>query len=337
MRRIIISRTDSIGDVILTLPLATFLKKFYNGDCYIIFLGRLYTKEIINLSNDIDEFADYAEIDKMNMSDAVAKFNSFNADTIIHVFPVIKIAKLAKFAQIKERIGTSNRIYHWLYCNKLSFFSRKKSNLHEAQLNFKLLCPLKIATNFSLNKIRSLYNLDFEALHNEELLKLKDNNKFNLIIHPKSKGSAREWGIQNYKKLIELLPPENFKIFITGTEEEGKLCEELFAFEHVSNLTGQLSLKELISFINIADGIVACSTGPLHIGAIFNKIAIGIYPPIKPMHPQRWAPLGNNVKVFVKEKDCNKCKNKNEKCLCIEEIKPEAICEYLKTIIIRDK
>ena len=51
--KILISRTDSIGDVILTLPMAGLIKKNY-PDSVIFFLGRTYTKETIALSKHID-------------------------------------------------------------------------------------------------------------------------------------------------------------------------------------------------------------------------------------------------------------------------------------------
>ena len=41
---------------------------------------------------------------------------------------------------------------------------------------------------------------------------LIDPQKFNLILHPKSKGSAPEWGLNNFEKLIRLLPKDKFKI-----------------------------------------------------------------------------------------------------------------------------
>jgi len=80
----------------------------------------------------------------------------------------------------------------------------------------------------------------------------------------------------------------------------------------------------LISFINEIDGMVAASTGPLHIAAALGKYALGIYPPIKPMHPSRWAPLGKNADYLVINKNCNKCR-KLDKCECIESIKPEDV------------
>ena len=59
-KKIVISRTDSIGDVALTLPLAGILKeKFPNTK--IIFLGNTYTKPILECCQNIDEIWEWAE------------------------------------------------------------------------------------------------------------------------------------------------------------------------------------------------------------------------------------------------------------------------------------
>ena len=49
-----ISRTDSIGDVILTLPIVGYLKKSF-PESKIIFFGKKYTEAILNLIPEIDE------------------------------------------------------------------------------------------------------------------------------------------------------------------------------------------------------------------------------------------------------------------------------------------
>jgi ADP-heptose:LPS heptosyltransferase len=64
---------------------------------------------------------------------------------------------------------------------------------------------------------------------------------------------------------------------------------------HVHDITGKLSLHELIAFISSCQLIVAASTGPLHIAAGTGVHAVGLYPCEKPMHAGRWAPLGKNV------------------------------------------
>ena len=301
IKTIIISRTDSIGDVVLTLPMAQLLKQKF-PDCKIIFLGKTYTKPVLECCVNIDRIICWDEIEKDSPAGQLEFFRSLNADCIVHVFPNKKVASLAKMAGIPVRIGTSHRLFHWFACNKLPNFTRKNSHLHEAQLNFKLLAPLGIASESSLKEMQDLFAFRNIKPLGGELSNMLDKSRYNLILHPKSRGSAQEWGIGNFSKLIKLLPENKFKIFITGTAQEGKLMKSIFSENpSVVDLTGKLSLSELISFINNCDGLVAASTGPLHLAAVLGKNAIGIYPSKRPINPGRWAPIGKNVSIVQAE------------------------------------
>jgi ADP-heptose:LPS heptosyltransferase len=327
--RIIISRTDNIGDVVLALPMAGAIKKAIPG-VYIMFLGKPYTRDVIKMSQNVDEFVDWEEIKSQNKKEQILSFKKLKADYIVHAFPVKQIARLAKISGIPKRIGATGRFYHWYTCNKLIALTRRRSNLHEAQLNLKLLKPFGITETYSLKEIIGNYQFEAPDVLPGEFRKLIDKEKFNLVLHPKSKGSAREWGMENYSGLISILPPESFKIFISGTKDDSEIIQKEIVSRHpsVTDLSGKLSITEFISFIAAADGMVACSTGPLHIAAALNKFAIGIYPPIKPMHPGRWAPLGNHASYLVSENKCSKCR-KSLHCECIENITPEMVKQRL--------
>jgi len=325
-RHILISRTDSIGDVVLTLPLAGWLKQHYPG-VRITFLGAAYTRQVAEASIHVDEFVSWPE----QASDWPGENRTSLPDLIMHVFPRKEIALWAKKAGIPARLGTAHRLYHWNTCNRLVAFSRKRSELHEAQLNFKLLTRIPGATVPCLSEIAGLYGLDKLVPLKPEIAGLTDKNRFNLILHPKSKGSAREWGTENFRRLASLLPTLRFRIFITGTEAEGRQIREAGFFRdgmEVTDLTGKLELSELISFIAACDGLVAASTGPLHLAAALGRHALGIYPPIRPMHPGRWAPVGKNASFICVDKNCSKCR-KTTDCACIREITPEQVAEKL--------
>jgi heptosyltransferase-3 len=314
---IILSRTDSIGDVVLTLPMAGYIKKYF-PKCKLIFLGRNYTKDVVALSEHVDEFINWDETKVLP-----------KADVIVHVFPVKEIAKAAKNAGVGLRIGTTNRIFHWGTCNKLIRLSRKNSNLHESQLNMKLLEFLGIPIDVKLEEIKNYYGFSKVQALSEEWLKQIDKTKTNVILHPKSKGSAREWGLNNFSELISSLPENKFKIFISGTKEEGEQAKPLFErHKNVIDLTGKLNLKQFISFINCADALVAASTGPLHIASALGKKAIGLFAPMRPIHPGRWMPVGKDAHYLVLDKECNDCK-KSKDCLCIREIKSKQIVDLL--------
>jgi heptosyltransferase-3 len=325
---ILISRTDSIGDVVLTLPMAGIIKQFL-PQSKLIFLGRNYTKDVIALSEHVDEFVSYDDVLKLNELDKIEAFKKLKATHIIHVFPLKEIAQLAKKAGIKNRIGTTNRLWHWFTCNIKISLSRKNSDLHEAQLNTKLLSPLGITKEFSLEELVSAYGFTKIASLEKTHLELIDKTKTTIILHPKSKGSAREWGLDNFSNLITLLDKTKYQIFISGTAQEGELVKDLiFKHPEVINLTGKLSLQQFIAFINQCDVLIAASTGPLHIAAALGKKAIGLFAPMRPIHPGRWKPIGKQANYLVLNRDCSDCR-KTMDCHCIREIK---IMEVIKLI-----
>ena len=212
--KILISRTDNLGDVMLSLPVAGKLRQLF-PEATLAFVGKKYTKPLIDACTFVDEFIDKDHLENHDCQDA---------DAIVFLYPDIEVARWAKAQHIRLRIGTSHRWWHWLYCNQLITFSRKRSTLHEAQLNFKLLAPLGFAETVSLSEIPALYGMKTQPDALPGFLKDKlQNDRKKVILHPKSKGSAREWSLDNYYQTALRLTDKDTDIFITGSQAEGQL------------------------------------------------------------------------------------------------------------------
>lgn len=326
--RIIISRCDSIGDVVLTLPMAGLIKKHF-PDATVIFLGKTYTRDVVRISEHIDEFVNYDDIKVLPYDQQTQKIKELRAEVILHVFPKKEIALLAAKAEIPLRVGTLSRLYHWYTCNRKIHLPRKNSPLHEAQLNLKILGVLGIQEIPPINEIHRYYGFTLVSELPSPFNTWIDKNRINLILHPKSKGSAREWGLDNFQALIEMLPKDRYKIFVSGTKEEGSALQDfLNRNPETTDLTGKMNLKEFISFIAAADALVAASTGPLHIASALGKVAIGLFAPIRPIHPGRWKPLGSKAEFLAINKNCEECR-KDQNCHCIRSIQPQQVVDLL--------
>jgi len=128
------------------------------------------------------------------------------------------------------------------------------------------------------------------------------------------------------------LPQDRYQLFLTGTATEGQLLEPLVReFPSLTDMTGRLTLDQFLSFISAADGLVASGTGPLHMAAALGIYALGLFPPIRPIHPGRWAPVGARAISFVKNIDCEACRKTGD-CSCIREIPPRELLGYLDAI-----
>lgn len=284
--KVIISRVDNLGDVILTLPLAGYLKSLYADQCEIYFIGKSYTKDIITSCIDVDHFLSFDESLEYELK-------KIKADWIFHIFPNKEISRIAKKLKIPHRVGTKNRFFHWFTCNDLVSLSRKNSNLHEAQLNLKLLSPLTGDISCESKNLHKYISFNIEA---------QNKNEKRVIMHVLSNESAPHWPMDSYKKLAQNLYNLGYEVCLTGTEKEGLKIREIFEKELQEGIcrdvTGKFSLKELMVFIKSSYALFACSTGPLHLAGTLGIHTFGFYSKIRPLHVGRWGALGRHIYLF---------------------------------------
>ncbi len=324
IEHIIISRTDNIGDVVLTLPMCYWIKNNLKG-VKISFLAKDYVKEIIERYTLIDSFISY---DSLQNADKYQIRQMLDCDAIIHVFPNRFVARCSREFKIPMRVGSSHRFIHLWTCNFRVGFSRKKSNLHESQLNFNLLKPLGLTQIPEMNYINSTTS-SFQKISNFQLIKNWDYSN-TIILHAKSKGSAIEWPIDKFITLAEELVKVDFKVIFTGTEEEG------FRFRHqipknpnIIDTTGKLSLGELIDLISKSRALVACSTGPYHIAGLTGIKAIGLFSNRRPIFPKRWRAIGTNTHYLLNDEHCKNCKSGVD-CKCVQEIEVHRVIQAIQ-------
>jgi ADP-heptose:LPS heptosyltransferase len=296
-QHILISRTDSIGDVMVTLPLAAWIKQYW-PKVRISFAGRSYTKAVIDACPHVDAFVNADALLADSKLSAIETIKHLQVDAVLFAFPDPDWMRLLAEAELPIRIATAKRWASWKYATHKVWFSRKNSELHEAQLNAYLLRPLGIGELPLLDELRGCVALnptvDLPSIF------VCPSQPF-VILHPKSKGSAVEWGIPAFRELAVQLIHQGIEVIVTGTRAEGDLIRQDWdmKLKGLVDATGQLSLPELITLIAKAKALVAASTGPLHIAAALGIKAIGLYTPQRPMHPGRWAPLGKDTRVLV--------------------------------------
>jgi heptosyltransferase-3 len=332
MKTFLVSRTDAIGDVVLTLPLCGWIKEVCPG-ARVIFLGRTYTAPVAACCRHIDHFINADELQQLPVPEQVKTLRAHNIEVFLNVHPQKHLALLAKKAGIPERVGTRNRWFHWFSCNRLIALSRRKSPLHESQLNLLLLPGESLPKPPPLEKIYLYYGFDrIPALPDRLHRLLSGHPGLNIILHPKSKGHGREWDLEKFGELAHRLQERGHRVFVTGTSQEREVLSDWLSVHAgvVTDLTGQLALPEFISFIAASDGLVASSTGPLHLAAAAGTQTLGLFPPLRPVHPGRWAPLGKHASYLVVPRDCDRCRGVPSACACINEITVEAVVQVIK-------
>jgi ADP-heptose:LPS heptosyltransferase len=308
MKRVLLCRTDAVGDVILTLPVARSLKTAH-PDMQITLLAAKYAAPLLAGENYLDNVVAIPgrSLDNLDEVNALARdLKRMNFDAAVLFYPRLSLALAMYLAKIPIRIGTSRRAYSILFNRRIKL-RRRDSGKHELDLNYDL-----IEQEFGVLKRMEplLAVLPDESKSSDRLLAqsgISERDSF-VLIHPLSHGSAPNWPIERYAELAIRLIAKGHRIVITGSLLESDDVAAHFGRlgEGIVNLAGRTDLPQLKGIIKRAQLIISGSTGPIHMAGAVGTFAVGIYPPESTLSPVRWGPRGSANKLFVPSVDDSK-------------------------------
>jgi len=323
-KNILIVRTDRIGDIILSLPVASIIKKHF-PDCKVTFLLKEYTKSLVENHPNVDNIILIKEEgNKILLGKNIKEISRYNFDSAIIVSPKFITSLIIFLSGIKIRIGTGYRWYSFLF-NRKVFEHRKYAVKHELEFNIDLLSIFGIKEEIKPNSAEFNLKPSIESIkYVEKILSSNgiSSHKPIIIVHPGSGGSAIDLPLYKFKELVKLFYEKlNASIIITGRESEKGICEELKLNENIKNFAGNFNLSQLVALINKSSIFISNSTGPIHIAAALGKYIIGFYPKILSCSPQRWGPYTNKRNIFVPEINCSNCTREQcERLNCMNSI-----------------
>ena len=304
--RILVVRTDRIGDVVLTLPVFDALKQHY-PDAKTDFL---VNKRVFELVKNYPNINKVHAIEKVTVNGIKTLCNQGGYDTVITVYPRFKIALGVFLAGVKNRVGSAYRWYSCLF-NLKHYTHRKDAKEHESTYNLLLLKELNCLPE---KKLQPSLQVSDDAIRKVtdriESSGIPKNSKF-IVVHVPTLGSAKVWSDDNFKLLINSILDDdeiNCYVVLTGTKDEEFHVKHISAGINNQNkliIMLNLSLTELSALLFLSWLFIGNSTGPIHIAAAVNTYVIGLYSPVKTESPARWGPLTEKKKIFVPLQDDN--------------------------------
>jgi ADP-heptose:LPS heptosyltransferase len=308
-------RTDRIGDVLLTLPLAAALKR-HDAQSRVLFCARAYTAELLRLSPDVDEVIVVSDTDvSVRAAGFVTELREQQIDVALFAYPRPGLAFAALRAGIPVRVGTAYRWFSPLFTHRRREH-RRGGMAHESEYNLALLNTLDIEyTKQPPPRLRITDALAAAARERLASLGIRDDERF-IVVHPGSGGSAKDWPPEYFGALAERLLRDvsGLRVLITGTETERSLKDAVLSLAGAGAvvLPPEASLPVLAAVFERAAFVVANSTGPLHLASAVGRPVIGVYPFLHQCHPRRWGPLGEaDILTPEQHADCEACAREN--------------------------
>lgn len=299
--KIIISRTDKIGDLILSIPSFFMAKKMY-PEAEIILLVRNYNYEIVKNLPYVDRVY---KIDDFRQEELLEKIKYFNADIFVALYNDSYISKLAKASGAKKRIGPISKLSSFFAFNHGVYQKRSKSIKNEADYNLDLI--RKIDPERFDEVFEKESRIYLEESHREVAERFFKNNSIgekSLVVNPFMGGSAKNITDDQYVSLLQKIydREEDLNIVITchiSEEERGQNIINKIGRERVYLFANGGSLLNLAAVIEKGKVYFGGSTGPTHIAGSLQKNIVAVYPYKKTQSPTRWGVYNNPNAAYV--------------------------------------
>jgi len=315
IRRLLICRSDRIGDVILTLPLFAAARRAFPG-VHISALVSPLTAPLLESHPDVDDvIIDDDKADENGpraFMHLVEQLRRGSFDTALMPFCNWRIAMAAAGARIPRRVANGLRLYR-PFINRPVFLHRSHPPMHEADFALAFLTPLGIKPDKA--EPPRIHLTDDEIMWAADFLAEKGipHASSAIGLHPGSSGSAYNVSPDRWVRYAGLAADqlECNHILVTGTPSELPLAERIMPAlgSRAVNATGQLSLRQLCAVQSHLSLVLAPSTGPLHTAAAGGTPVLGFYPPRLSMSQAKWRPLGDRVRILTpRAETCTKCK-----------------------------
>lgn len=356
INKILIIRLDEIGDVVMTTPFIRELRSnFLKANITLIVKPQTYN--IVELCPHVDKILTFNRYSgRFSFFINIFKAYSFSKKILqkeqfdLCIIPrwdtdAYGASYLAYFSKAKCRIAYSEFVSAMKSIENKGFDAfftdviTKTEHLHEVERNLDVIRFLggKI---FNENLELWISKEDYKSTRN-----IIDKQKINILFCPSAGSKHREWDINKYCKVLNLLNKKfAFKLIVLGdiknTSKVLRNLKEKFTGE-IIDLVGKTTLRETVALMQDADVFIGGDTGPMHIAAAcqIDGLVISCHPQNGDINhgnsPKRFGPWQSPLVVLQPEyglEDCWSGCNKNY-AHCINQITVEEVYRELEKIL----
>jgi heptosyltransferase I len=129
-----------------------------------------------------------------------------------------------------------------------------------------------------------------------------------ILIQPGARWLNKRWPVEHYAELIRLLSEKypEARFAVLGADDDRPLGERLAEAggARCLDLTGKLSLSEMVEWIRTAELMVTNDTGPMHVAAALGKPLVALFGPTE---PRRTGPYGQLQNALQLDLPCVPC------------------------------
>ncbi len=133
-----------------------------------------------------------------------------------------------------------------------------------------------------------------------------------IALQPGARWLDKRWPVESYAELVRLLAPSypEHHFAILGGEDDRPLGE-VIARAHPArclDLTGRLSLPEMVEWLRLSELLVSNDTGPMHVAAALGTPLIALFGPTEPRRTGPYRQLEHVLQLNLPCVPCRKAR-----------------------------
>jgi len=310
-RRILIVRTDRIGDVILSTPVIKTMRDNY-PDAFISMMVSPYAREVVEGNPYLDEVLVY---DKDGKHKGWLKSMAFAAhlrerrfDLALVLHPTNRVHLLVFFAGIGRRLGYDRKM-GFLLTDRIKHL-KHLGEKHELEYNLDIVRHLGIEVTDKEIFMPIKKESENWADDTFRALNFKKTDKI-IAVHPAASCPSKIWPKERFAALADsLIEKYGVKVlFISGPKDTGLVQGLMKHMRHqASDLSGRSTVSQTASLLKRCRLFISNDSGPVHIACAVGTPVISIFGRGQAgLSPRRWGPTGKSARILHKKTGCIEC------------------------------
>lgn len=313
--RILVVKLDHIGDVLLSTPVFSNLRKTYPNTKLHALTGT-WSRVILEHHPDVNKVLEYNSPafcrsgQPTSYKNAIRLYKQLSDNKYDLLLDLRSDWRIVMFSLLRLTPKRINRASLQV-ANRLGF--SKFSGTHETTRNLDVLqlsgIPTPIqTTTFSVTDEDKKWGSDFLNTHHI------DKDKTLTAIHPGSPIPSKRWHHERFAELADwLITHRETQIIFVGVKDELPIINQIQEImQHkTTNIAGKTSIPQLAAILKRCNLFIGNDSGPMHLSAAVGTTTIGLFGPGDPM---KFGPVGDKCQVIRKKDDCPPC--------------PGTICRY---------
>ena len=306
--KILVAQTSFLGDVVLTIPLITALRRRF-PDARLAVLCTPQGKEILDGHSDIDEIIVLQKKRDggrhANLWKKAVELKSRRFTIAVSPHKSLRTALLLFLAGIPLRIGFRQSAGWFLYHRRVN----RDSSRHDVDRNLSLVEPLGLdpvecprvlrieATRAAKERVARLFN---------ELGIGRDG--VIVGVNPGSVWPTKRWTVEGYAELCATLKRRHgVQIVVFGGPEDREIVDSIIERAKCGavSLAGRIGLRELAAAVERCRVFVTNDSGPMHVAVATGVPVVAIFCATTPS--LGFFPYSSRAVVVEKQLACRPC------------------------------